>query len=56
MNDLALKLTKAAQNFEQNYKETLNKANLDTNTFNALYDLGSDIKHLMDEVISAVDS
>lgn len=56
MNDLALKLTKATQNFELNYKETLNKANLDNNTFNVLYDLGAEIKHLMNEVISAVDS
>lgn len=56
MNELALKLTKATEKFELSYKETLNQADLDTKTSNALYDLGADIKHLMDDVISAVDS
>ena len=41
--------------FETNYKETLNEANLDQNTINTLYDLGADIKHLMDEVIDILD-
>lgn len=55
MNDLAYKLTKAVEKFELNYKETLNQSDLDTKTINTLYDLGADIKHLMDEVILAVD-
>ena len=48
MNKLAVKLTAAVGKFETNYKETLNEANLDQNTINTLYDLGADIKHLMD--------
>lgn len=50
MNKLAVKLTAAVGKFETNYKETLNEANLDQNTINTLYDLGADIKHLMDEI------
>jgi hypothetical protein len=55
MNDLALKLTKATEKFELDFKETLNNAKLDTETINTLYDLGADIKHLLDDVILAVD-
>lgn len=55
MNDLAFKLIKATEKFELDYKETLNNADLDSKTFNALYDLGADIKHLMDDVIKAID-
>lgn len=56
MNELALKLTAAVEKFELDYKETLNQADIDQNTINVLYDLGSDIKHLMDEVIDAVSN
>lgn len=52
---IPLKLTAAVGKFETNYKETLNEANLDQNTINTLYDLGADIKHLMDEVIDILD-
>ena len=55
MNKLAVKLTAAVGKFETNYKETLNEANLDQNTINTLYDLGANIKHLMDEVIDILD-
>ena len=55
MNKLAVKLTAAVGKFETNYTETLNEANLDQNTINTLYDLGADIKHLMDEVIDILD-
>lgn len=55
MNDLAYKLTKAVEKFELNYKETLNQSDLDDKTINTLYNLGADIKHLMDEVILIVD-
>lgn len=56
MKNLALKLVKATEKFELDYKDTLNKADLDEKTFNVLYDLGADIKHLMDDVIIAVES
>ena len=56
MNELALKLTAAVDKFELDYKETLTQADIDQNTINVLYDLGSDIKHLMDEVIDAVSN
>ena len=52
---ISSKLTAAVGKFETNYKETLNEANLDQNTINTLYDLGADIKHLMDEVIDILD-
>lgn len=55
MKDLSLKLLKATEQFELDYKETLNKADIDEKTFNVLYDLGADIKHLMDAVIAALD-
>lgn len=55
MNELALKLIAAVGKFETNYKQTLNEADLDQNTINTLYDLGADIKHLMDEVIDILN-
>ena len=55
MNELALKLTTAVGKFEMNYKQTLNEADLDQNTINTLYDLGADIKHLMDDVIDILN-
>ena len=55
MSKLSTKLTAAVGRFETNYKETLNEAALDQNTTNALYDLGADIKHFMDEVIDILD-
>lgn len=55
MNDLALKITKAVEKFELDYKETLNQSDLDAKTINTLYDLGADIKHMMDEIIIAID-
>lgn len=56
MNDLALRLTKATEKFENNFKEKLDNAELDEKTNNALYDLGAVIKHLMDDVIDIVDN
>lgn len=56
MKDLALKLTIASNEFEKNYKETLNSSDVDVKTIHLLYDLGADIKHLMDDVIAAIDS
>ncbi len=55
-NELAAKLTIAVEKFELDYKDTLNNANVDSKTINVLYDLGADIKHLMDDVIKIVDS
>ena len=55
MNDLALKITKAVEKFELDYKETLNQSDLDVKTINTLYDLGADIKHMMGEIIIAID-
>ena len=53
--DLSLKIIKATEKFELDYKETLNNADLDDKTFNALYDLGADIKHWMDDLAAIVE-
>ncbi len=55
MKDLSYKLTKAVERFESNYKDTLNKSDLDDKTISTLYDLGADIKHLFDDVIDILD-
>lgn len=55
MKQISLQLTKAVETFELNYKETLNNSEIDTETFNTLYNLGADIKHLFDDVINIID-
>lgn len=55
MKELSLKLTKSIEKFELNYKETLNNSSIDDETMKTLYDLGADIKHLFDDVISIID-
>ncbi|MCI8800181.1 MAG: hypothetical protein HFH88_10270 [Lachnospiraceae bacterium] len=55
MKDMAFKITKAVEHFESSYKETLNKAEVDEKTYNALYSLGADIKHLFDDIIDILD-
>ena len=54
MKDLSFRLTQAVEQFERHYKDTLNSAeiDIDENTYNVLYSLGADIKHLFDEVIN----
>ena len=55
MKDIAFKITKAVEHFESSYKETLNNAEVDEKTYNTLYSLGADIKHLFDDVIDILD-
>ena len=55
MKQISLQLSKAVETFELNYKETLNNSKIDTETVNVLYDLGADIKHLFDEVITIIE-
>ncbi|MDY4723229.1 MAG: hypothetical protein SO297_14960 [Clostridium paraputrificum] len=52
--DLHLNLLKSIQSFEENYKETLNKANTDDKTVELLYDLGADIKHCFDSFMEQI--
>ena len=57
MKHLSIKLTKAVEKFETCYKDTLNNAeiDIDENTYNVLYSLGADIKHLFDDIIDIID-
>ncbi|WP_346877523.1 MULTISPECIES: hypothetical protein [unclassified Clostridium] len=48
-NDLHSNLLKSIENFQLDYKETLNNSNTDEKTYNLLYDLGADIKHCFDD-------
>lgn len=52
IKDLEFALIKATEQMEENYKETLNKYQdrIDNETWNALYDLGADIKHTFEEI------
>lgn len=56
MKNLSLQLIKVTEKFELDYKETLNNADLDEKTIHVLYDLGANIKHLMDDVITALEN
>lgn len=53
MND---KLLTVIESFENNYKATLQKHedNLPPEAWNALYDLGADIKHALEELVSLI--
>ncbi|WP_164726588.1 hypothetical protein [Veillonella ratti] len=53
MND---KMLTIVENFETNYKETLQKHedNLPPEAWQALYDLGADIKHALEELVTCI--
>lgn len=55
MNNRTLKIIEAVEKFELDYKETLNQSDLDPKTICVLYDLGADIKHMMDAIINALN-
>lgn len=55
MKQISLQLLKAVETFELNYKETLENSKIDIETANALYNLGADIKHLFDDVITIIE-
>lgn len=54
IKDLDLNLLKSIESFENNYKETLNNNELDSKTFELLYNLGADIKHGFDSFQSEI--
>lgn len=56
MKQISLQLLKAVEKFELDYKETLDNSNADSETLTTLYDLGADIKHLFDDVITIIEN
>lgn len=54
--ELRTKLISATNDFELEYKDTLNECSLDSKTIDTLYDLGADIRHLLDNVIDIISN
>lgn len=52
--ELSYDLSAACDNLIEKYQATLNDANLDEETYNALYDLGADIAHTFDAFARAI--
>lgn len=54
MNPLALQIIQISHDFEDNYKEALNQADIDLETIDVLYNLGADIVHKLDEAAEII--
>ena len=54
MNPLALQIIQISHDFEDNYKEALNQADIDLETIEVLYNLGADIVHKLDEAVEII--
>nr|DAZ84575.1 MAG TPA: hypothetical protein [Caudoviricetes sp.] len=54
MNPLALQIIQISHDFEDNYKEALNQADIDLETIDVLYNLGADIVHKLDEAVEII--
>ena len=55
MNPLALQIIQISHDFEDNYKEALNQADIDLETIDVLYNLGADIVHKLDEAVEIIE-
>jgi hypothetical protein len=53
------RLIKAINEFETDYKKTLNESNIDDNMSHVFYELGADIKHAFDsfkdEIVTEIE-
>lgn len=54
MNPLALQIIQISHDFEDNYKEALNQADIDLETIDVLYNLGAEIVHKLDEAVEII--
>ena len=54
MNPLALQIIQISHDFEDNYKEALNQADIDLETIDVLDNLGADIVHKLDEAVEII--